>query len=87
MFRLVYKLNKDVVARDAVNLQQDLGLLKSTVHIVANDRVINAKSLIGILSAKMEMGNRIEVNFDEIEDKEAIIESFDKIGKLEEGIV
>lgn len=49
--KLQYKLNRDVVARAATMLNWNLNQLHSSIHIQSNDRVINGKSLLGILSA------------------------------------
>lgn len=49
--KLQYKLNRDVVARTATMLNWDLNQLHSSIHIQSGERVINGKSLIGILSA------------------------------------
>lgn len=49
--KLQYKLNRDIVARTATMLNWDLSQLHSSIHIQSNDRVINGKSLLGILSA------------------------------------
>nr|DAD58803.1 MAG TPA: HprK protein [Caudoviricetes sp.] len=49
--KLQYKLNRDIVARTATMLNWDLSQLHSSIHIQSGERVINGKSLIGILSA------------------------------------
>jgi len=49
--KISYKLDKNIEARVASMLAWDLSQLHSSVHIQLEDRVINGKSLIGILSA------------------------------------
>jgi len=49
--KISYKLNKNIEARVASMLAWDLSQLHSSVHIQLEDRAINGKSLIGILSA------------------------------------
>lgn len=47
---LTYRLQKDLCGREATQLCQQLLELKSEVKIITQ-RVVNAKSLVGILSA------------------------------------
>lgn len=78
--KLQYKLNRDVVARTATMLNWDLNQLHSSIHIQSNDRVINGKSLLGILSAQYKMGDVITVIFDDEEDLNKIKEIFNELG-------
>lgn len=78
--KLQYKLNRDVVARTATMLNWDLNQLHSSIHIQSNDRVINGKSLLGILSAQYKMGDIVTVIFDDEKDLNKIREIFNKIG-------
>ena len=78
--KLQYKLNRDVVARTATMLNWNLNQLHSSIHIQSNDRVINGKSLLGILSAQYKMGDIVTVVFDDEKDLNKIREIFNKIG-------
>lgn len=78
--KLQYKLNRDVVARTATMLNWDLNQLHSSIHIQSNDRVINGKSLLGILSAQYKMGDIITVIFDDEKDLDKIKEIFNELG-------
>ena len=51
--KLAYRLNRDIVARTAAMLNWELSNLHSSIHIQTEDRVVNAKSLIGLLSAQL----------------------------------
>ena len=78
--KLQYKLNRDVVARTATMLNWNLNQLHSSIHIQSNDRVINGKSLLGILSAQYKMGDVITVIFDDEKDLDKIKEIFNELG-------
>lgn len=78
--KLTYKLNKDIVARTAAMLSWDLNQLHSSVHIQSKDRVINGKSLVGLLSAQLKMGDTINIVFDEVNDFNKIKEIFNELG-------
>ena len=78
--KLQYKLNRDVVARTATMLNWNLNQLHSSIHIQSNDRVINGKSLLGILSAQYKMGDVITVVFDDEKDLDKIKEVFNELG-------
>lgn len=78
--KLQYKLNRDVVARTATMLNWNLNQLHSSIHIQSNDRVINGKSLLGILSAQYKMGDVITVIFDDEKDLNKIKEIFNELG-------
>lgn len=77
---LIYKLKQDVIARIAANLSWDLSQLHSSVHISKTDRVINGKSLIGVLTLDMRMGDEIKVTYDDAADLQKIKEIFDELG-------
>ena len=78
--KLTYKLNKDIVARTAAMLSWDLNQLRSFIHIQSEDRVINGKSLVGLLSAQLKMGDTISIVFDEVNDFNKIKEIFNELG-------
>ena len=79
--KLQYKLNRDVVARTATMLNWDLSRLHSSIHLQSNDRIINGKSLIGVLSAQFKMNDIITIIFDEEKDLDKIKEIFNEIGR------
>lgn len=78
--KISYKLNKNIEARVASMLAWDLSQLHSSVHIQLEDRVINGKSLIGILSAQYKAGDIITIVFDEEGDLKKIKEIFNELG-------
>lgn len=78
--KISYKLDKNIEARVASMLAWDLSQLHSSVHIQLEDRVINGKSLIGILSAQYKAGDIITIVFDEEGDLKEIKEIFNELG-------
>lgn len=78
---LTYKLYRDVVGRTAAQLNCELRQIKTSIRIINRDRMINGKSLVGILQASMRFNDIISVIFDEDEQIDEIKELFDKIGK------
>lgn len=78
---ITYKLKKELVARAAVQLNWELKELNSEVSIVGA-RVINAKSLVGILSGDFHKGDIIKVNFSLSTDRENIEKIFSDIGEI-----
>ena len=77
---ILYKLNKDIVARTAANLSYNLNQLHSSIHICNKQKLINGKSLIGILTANMKFGDIITITYDEPTDLVKIKEIFNELG-------
>jgi phosphotransferase system HPr-like phosphotransfer protein len=50
MITIKYKLNKDIIARTAANFVWELNNCESSIYVINNNRKINGKSLIGVLS-------------------------------------
>ena len=78
---LKYKLYKDIVARTAVQLNWNLKQVRSSIRIIHGDKVINGKSLIGIMSANMRFNDIISIIIDELADVEEIKEYFNEVGR------
>lgn len=75
-----YRLKKDLTGRAATQLNYNLNGLKSSVSLI-RDVVINAKSLVGILSGGFKQGEVITVLFDRDNESEAICEYFNEVGE------
>lgn len=75
-----YKFKKDVVSRAAAQLSWKLSQLHSSIHLLGNDRVVNGKSLVGVLSASYRMGDEVTITFDDEQDLIKIKEIFNEIG-------
>ena len=68
MTTLDITLNKELINRNAVTLVQLLTPIKSEIYINKESRRINAKSILGVLSASINKGD--EVIFEIFEDSE-----------------
>ena len=60
------EINKDLNSREAVSLSQALSSIKSEIYLYIEDRKVNAKSILGLLSLNIKAGDIL--NFDVIED-------------------
>lgn len=56
------KINDDVCSRQAANLVFRLSDLKGYVYIIKDNRMINAKSIIGVLSLGLKKGDIVEIS-------------------------
>lgn len=78
---LTYKLNRNVVNRVAAQLTWELNSINSCISIINKNRMINGKSLVGILSGNLENKDEIKVIIDKDQELNKVRKSFDKIGK------
>lgn len=77
-----YKLNKDIIARTAAMLNWNLSTVKSSVNVVNKEgRMVNGKSLVGILSGGLREGDQIKVLIEKEEDVNKIKSCFNEVGK------
>ena len=77
---LIYELTKDLCGRAATQLCQDLLGIKSGISI-CHERIINGKSLVGILSANLKVKDTIAIHFDYDEDTDKLRTIFDEVGR------
>ena len=77
-----YKLNKNLLGRNAAELVFALNQLRSGVAIYRKDAIscINAKSLVGILSGYYKIGDVITLYVDNIEDLSRVKEILNEYG-------
>lgn len=78
---ITYKLKKDIVARTAAQLNWNLKRVHSSIRIIHGDRIVNGKSLIGIMSANMRFNDIISIIIDEFTDIEEVKEYFNEVGR------
>ncbi len=78
---ITYKLYRDIVARTAAQLNWNLKQVRSSIRIIHGDRIVNGKSLIGIMSANMRFSDIISVIIDEPTDVEEVKEYFNEVGR------
>lgn len=77
---LKYKLNKHLLARAAAELVWKLQQIDTSISIIS-ERMLNAKSLVGVLSGNLRYGTEIQILFEKEEELNKITEAFDEVGK------
>lgn len=78
--KITYILTKDIIGRAATALVFELVKTKG-VRITKGDRCFNGKSLLGILSNKLQENDKIEVVLDSSEDTGIVRNGFKEIAK------
>lgn len=82
-FQLI--LNKNITGRAAAQLNWALSSLKSSIRIINKEgRMVNAKSLVGLLSGQIREGDLITISFDQEEEEQKIKFYFREIGIVKE---
>lgn len=84
MIPIKYKLNVDLIARAAITLNWNLKTIKSSINLINidnNNRMVNAKSLVGLLSGQFREGNQIEILVENKEDLIKVKSYFNEVGK------
>lgn len=82
--KIQYTLNNDIVAREATQLNWEINKIDGTFYIIKNERMINAKSIIGLLSGNFHKGDTIIIEFESEDSVEKVKEIFNKIGREKE---
>lgn len=76
-----YKLNDNLLERNAANLVFSLKEINSSIFLYReNERRVNGKSLIGILSSRFMQGEIIKILIDNSEELSRVKEIFNEIG-------
>lgn len=76
-----YKLNSNLLERNAANLVFSLKEINSSIFLYReNERRVNGKSLIGILSSRFIQGETIKILIDNSEELSRIKEIFNEVG-------
>lgn len=65
MYSLKINSERTINSRQASNFVYNVSALHSDIWITKNDRRINAKSILGILSINIQKGDLIELSFSE----------------------
>ena len=69
MIYLNYKINKDLVGRTAAQLNWNLSKLSSSLYIITKEkRMVNGKSLVGLLQGNIRKGDSVTILLDKEED-------------------
>lgn len=76
-----YKLNNNLLERNAANLVFSLKDINSSIFLYReNERRVNGKSLIGILSSRFIQGETIKILIDNSEELSRVKEIFNEVG-------
>ena len=76
-----YKLNHNLLERNAANLVFSLKEINSSIFLYReNERRVNGKSLIGILSSRFMQGETIKILIDNSEELSRVKDIFNEIG-------
>ena len=83
---IYYLLNKDIISREAAQLNWKLNQLPITIYIKNNfkDKIINGKSLIGILSGNVRYNDKITIMINDYHAQfeiDKIKEYFNEVGR------
>ena len=75
-----YKLNKDLVGRAAAQFNWAVSSTQGSIRIINTEgRMINAKSLVGLLSGILRTDDEIYVVIDNINDLQKVRKAFAEI--------
>lgn len=79
---VLYKLDKNLWGRAAAQLNWNLEKIKSSIFLVNEEgRMINGKSLIGLLSGNFKENSYIRIMIEGKEDVNNIREYFNEVGR------
>ncbi len=82
MITLNYKINTDLVGRTATQLNWNLNKLSSSLYIITKEeRMVNGKSLVGLLQGNIRKGDSITILLDKEEDIAKAKSFLNDIGK------
>lgn len=83
MTKVTYQLNKNLTGRQANMLNWKLSQVQSSIRILnkEEDRMINAKSLIGLLSGAFRADNIIDIIIEDERDLNKVKEILNEVGQ------
>ena len=82
MIYLNYKINKDLVGRTAAQLNWNLSKLSSSLYIITKEkRMVNGKSLVGLLQGNIRKGDSVTILLDKEEDIAKAKSFLNNVGK------
>lgn len=65
-------LDKGLKARHIALLVQEASKYESTIYLQSGERKVNAKSIMGMMTLGIDMGEELEVSADGVDEKEAL---------------
>ena len=82
MINILYKVNKNIIGREAAQLNWKLNSLSTSINIINQEnRKVNGKSLIGLLSGNFKKNQNITIIIDTDKEIDKIKQYFNEIGK------
>ena len=82
MITLNYKINTDLVGRTATQLNWNLNRLSSSLYIITKEkRMVNGKSLVGLLQGNIRKGDSVTILLDKEEDIAKAKSFLNNVGK------
>ena len=82
MITLNYKINIDLVGRTATQLNWNLNKLSSSLYIITKEeRMVNGKSLVGLLQGNIRKGDSVTILLDKEEDIAKAKSFLNNVGK------
>ena len=82
MITLNYKINTDLAGRAAAQLNWNLNKLSSSLYIITKEkRMVNGKSLVGLLQGNIRKGDSVTILLDKEEDIVKAKSFLNNIGK------
>lgn len=82
MITLNYKINTDLAGRTAAQLNWNLNKLSSSLYIITKEkRMVNGKSLVGLLQGNIRKGDLVTILLDKEEDLAKAKSSLNNIGQ------
>lgn len=66
------KLENGLEARPIAHLVQEASKYDSTIYIISGSKRVNAKSIMGMMSLKLDNGEDLEVSADGVDEQAAI---------------
>lgn len=83
MTDFMFTLNKNITGRVASQLTWDLNNITGNIRIINTEgRMVNGKSLLGLLSARLQENDTIKVMIDRPEDEGLLKAVFNKIATI-----
>lgn len=81
MITYTYKINQTLTGRPASLLSWDLNAIPCNVRVINSEgRMINGKSLIGLLSGKFKVGDKVEFVIDDLTQEKNFKKILNKFG-------
>lgn len=78
---LNYNINVDILANNAANLTNSLKEIASDVYIICNNKKVNGKSLVGVLTGQIKENSKVKIIISNEDKIKEIRKIFNEYGK------